>query len=53
MLFPVGMYGCESWTVKKAEGQELMLSHCGAGEDSRESLGWHEIYPVNPKGNQS
>ena len=32
--FPVVLYGCESWTIKKAEHQELMLSNCGAGEDS-------------------
>ena len=29
---PVVTYGCESWTIKKAE--KLMLSNCGAGEDS-------------------
>ena len=35
MVFPVVMYGCESWTIKKAEHQkELMLSNCGVGEDS-------------------
>ena len=34
MVFPVVMYGCESWTVKKAESQELMLLNCGAREDS-------------------
>ena len=34
MVFPVVKYGCESWTVKKAERQELMLLNCGAGEDS-------------------
>ena len=28
-----------SWTIKKAETEELMLLNCGAGEDSRESLG--------------
>ena len=39
MVFPVVMYGCESWTIKKAEQEELMLSNCGAGEDSLESLG--------------
>ena len=39
MVFPVVMYGCESWTVKKAERQELMLLNCGVGEDSCESLG--------------
>ena len=34
MVFPVVMYGCESWTIKKAVHQkELMLSNCGAGED--------------------
>ena len=38
MVFPVVMYRCESWTIKKAEQQELMLSNCGAGEDSWESL---------------
>ena len=32
MVFPVVMYGCESWTVKKAE--ELMRLNCGVGEDS-------------------
>ena len=39
MVFPVVMYGCESWTVKKAEYQRTMLLNCGAGEDSREPLG--------------
>ena len=39
MAFPLVMYGSESWTIKKAEHQELMLSNCGVGEDSRESLG--------------
>ena len=39
MVFPVVMYGCESWTVKKAEHQKLMLLNCGVGEDSGESLG--------------
>ena len=34
MVFPVVMYGCESWTVKKAERQKLMLLNCGVGEDS-------------------
>ena len=34
MVFPVVMYGYESWTVKKAENQELMLLNCGVGEDS-------------------
>ena len=34
MVFPVVMYGCESWTIKKAEPKELMLLKCGIGEDS-------------------
>ena len=34
MVFPVVMYGCESWTVKKAEHRRLMLSNCEVGENS-------------------
>ena len=34
MVFPVVMYGCESWMVKKAEHQRMMLLNCGVGEDS-------------------
>ena len=34
MVFPVVMYACESWIVKKAEHEELMLLNCGVGEDS-------------------
>ena len=34
MVFPAVMYGCESWTIKKAEHKELMLLNCGVGEDS-------------------
>ena len=34
MVFPVVMYGCESWTVKKAEHRRMMLLNCGVGEDS-------------------
>ena len=34
MVFPVVVYGCESWTVKKASAEELMLLNCGVGEDS-------------------
>ena len=34
MVFPVVKYGCESWTVKKTEAEELMLLNCGVGEDS-------------------
>ena len=34
MVFPVVMYGCESWTIKKASAEELMLLNFGFGEDS-------------------
>ena len=34
MIFPVVTYGCESWTIKKAEPEKFMLLNCGVGEDS-------------------
>ena len=34
MVFPVVMYGCDSWTIKKLSAKELMSLNCGAGEDS-------------------
>ena len=34
VVFPVVMYGCESWTMKKLSTEELMLLNCGVGEDS-------------------
>ena len=34
MVFPVVMYGCESWTVKKAELPRIDALNCGVGEDS-------------------
>ena len=34
MVFPVVMYGCESWTIKQAGTKEWMLLNCGVGEDS-------------------
>ena len=34
MNFPVVMYGCESWTIKKPSTKELLLLNCGVGEDS-------------------
>ena len=36
MVFPIAMYGCKSWTIKKVE---LVLLNSGVGEDSQESLG--------------
>ena len=34
MFFPIVMYGCQSWTMKKTNAEELLLSNCGAREDS-------------------
>ena len=34
MVFPVVMYGCESWTIRKAEHQRINAFNCGVGEDS-------------------
>jgi len=53
MVFPVVMYGCESWTMKKAERRRIDALKCGVGEDSQESLGLKEIQPVHSKGDQS
>ena len=39
MVFPVVMYGCESWTIRKPSAEELKHLNCGVGEDSGESLG--------------
>ena len=47
MVFPVVMYGCESWTIKKAEHQKLMLLNCGVGEDFCKSLELQED-PTSP-----
>ena len=52
IAFPVVMYRCESWTIKKAV-EELMLSNCGAGEDSKSPLDSKEIQLAHPKRNQS
>ena len=48
MVFRVVMYGCESWTIKKAEGQRIdFFKLCW-----RRLLDSKEIKPINPKGNQ-
>ena len=39
MVFPVVMYGCKNWTIKRLSTEELMLLNCDVGEDSWESLG--------------
>ena len=38
IAFPIVMYGCDSWTIKKAKHQRMMLLNCGVGEDSQEFL---------------
>ena len=48
MVFPVVMYGCESWTIKKLSAKEWMLLNCGVGED----LDCKEIQPVHSEGDQ-
>ena len=53
MVFPVVMYGCESWTIKKLSTKELMLLNCGVGKTLESVLDCKEIQPVHPKGNQS
>ena len=53
MVFPVFMYGCESWTIKKAEHWKLMLLNCGVEKTLESPLDCKEIKPVHPKGNQS
>ena len=54
MVFPVVMYECESWTVKKLSAEELMLLNCGVGEDFESPLDCkEEIKPVHSKGDQS
>ena len=50
MVFPVVMYGCESWTIKKAESQ---ISDTFKEWYWRRLLDCKEIKPVNPKGNWS
>ena len=52
IVFPVVMYGCESWTVKKAELEELMLLNCGVGKTLEGPLDCKEIQPVHSKGDQ-
>ena len=54
MVFPVVMYGCESWTVKKAERRKIDAFELWVLEKTLESpLSCKEIQPVHPKGDQS
>ena len=53
MVFPVVMYGCESWTIKKAEHQSIDAFKLVLEKTLEGPLDCKEIKPVNPKGNQS
>ena len=54
MAFPAGKYGCESWTIKKAEHQRIDAFELWCLEKTLESpLDCKEIQPVHPKGNKS
>ena len=54
MVFPVVMYGCESWTIKKVECQKIDAFELWVLEKTLEiPLDYKEIQPVNPKGTQS
>ena len=53
MVFPVVMSGCESWTIKKAECQELLLLNLLLEKTLESPLDCKVMKPVNPKGNQS
>ena len=46
MVFPVVMYGCKSWTIKKAEHQRIDVLNSGVGEDLR--VPWTEGDPTSP-----
>ena len=53
MVFPVVMYGCESWTVKKAECQRIDAFDVVLEKTLASPLNCKEIQPVHPKGDQS
>ena len=54
MVFPLVMYGCESWTIKKAERQRIYAFElCLLEKTLENSLDIKEIQPVHPKGDQS
>ena len=52
MVFPIVMYGCESWTIK-LKAEKLMLLTVVLEKTLESPLDCKEIQPVNPKGNQS
>ena len=52
MVFPVVMYGCKSWTVKKAEHQRIDVFELWCGKTLESPLDCKEIQPVHSKGDQ-
>ena len=53
MVFPVVMYGCESWTERKLSTEELMLLNCSVEKTFESLLDCKEIQPVHSEGDQS
>ena len=53
MVFPVAMYGCESWTIQKAEHQRVDAFELWCWRRLESPLDCKKIQPVHPKGNQS
>ena len=53
MVFPVVMYGCESWTIRKLSTEELMLLTVVLEKTLESPLDCKEIQPVHTKGDQS
>ena len=53
MVFPVVMYGCESWTIKKAEHRRIDALELVLEKTLESPLESKEIQPVHPKGKQS
>ena len=53
VVFPLVMYGCESWTVKKAECRRIDIFELWCWRTLESTLNFQEIQPVHPKGNQS
>ena len=53
MVFPVVMYGCESWTIRKAEHQRIDAFAVTLEKTLESLLDCKEIQPVHPNGSQS
>ena len=53
IVFPVVMYGCKSWTIKKGGYQRIDAFELCVGGDLESPLDSKEVKPVHPKGNQT